>query len=182
MRAKGQSKSEKPRQITRYKHFAKLGVVVDCATHLILDAEAGSGPRPDVDRFVPLLEQALGRVRIHRTLADAGCQCLAVIGPAFIIATPWLARAATRGGITPRIIAAGLLGAWALPLVCGVILTPARRRQYECWPILWGYYLFAVAHTLAFLAVQLAPWPDRRRGFPVISGGSADSAGRTGSI
>jgi len=71
-RAKGQNKSEKPRQSTRYKRFAKLGVVVDCATHLILAAEAGRGPRPDVDRFVPLLEQALGRVRIGKHYGDAG--------------------------------------------------------------------------------------------------------------
>jgi Transposase DDE domain len=71
-RAKGQDKSEKPRQNTQYKRFAKLGVVVDCASHMILAAEAGRGPRPDVDRFVPLLEQALGRVGIHKALADAG--------------------------------------------------------------------------------------------------------------
>jgi hypothetical protein len=71
-RAKGQPKREKPRQPTRYKRFAKLGVAVDCATHLILAAEAGRGPRPDVDRFVPLLEQALGRVGIEKALADAG--------------------------------------------------------------------------------------------------------------
>jgi len=71
-RAKGQPKQEKPRQTTRYKRFAKLGVAVDCATHLILAAEAGRGPRPDVDRFVPLLEQALGRVGIAKALADAG--------------------------------------------------------------------------------------------------------------
>ena len=68
-RAKGQPKQEKPRQTTRYKRFAKLGVAVDCATHLILAAEAGRGPRPDVDRFVPLLEQALGRVGIAKALA-----------------------------------------------------------------------------------------------------------------
>lgn len=71
-RAKGQNQSEKPRQNTRYKRFSKLGVVVDCASHMILAAEAGRGPRPDVDRFVPLLEQALGRVGIHKALADAG--------------------------------------------------------------------------------------------------------------
>jgi hypothetical protein len=71
-RAKGQHKWEKPRQMTRYKRFAKLGVVADCDTHLVLAAEAGRGPRPDVDRFVPLMEQALSRVRIHKSLADAG--------------------------------------------------------------------------------------------------------------
>lgn len=71
-RAKGQGKSETPRQNTRYKRFAKLGLVVDCSSHLILAAEAGRGPRPDVDRFVPLLEQTLGRVGVRTTLADAG--------------------------------------------------------------------------------------------------------------
>jgi hypothetical protein len=71
-RAKGQSKSEKPRQNTRYKRFAKLGVVIDTSSHLILAAEAGRGPRPDVDRFAPLVEQALSRVRLGKILADAG--------------------------------------------------------------------------------------------------------------
>ena len=71
-RAKGQSKSEKPLQNTRYKRFPKLGVVSDVANHLILAAEAGGGPRPDVDRFVPLIDQALRRVRIAKALADAG--------------------------------------------------------------------------------------------------------------
>jgi hypothetical protein len=71
-RAKGQAKSEKPLQKTRYKRFPKLGVVSDVSNHLILAAEAGGGPRPDVDRFVPLLEQASRRVRIAKALADAG--------------------------------------------------------------------------------------------------------------
>jgi hypothetical protein len=71
-RAKGQSKSEKPRQNTHYKRFPTLGVVTDVSNHLILAAEAGGGPRPDVDRFVPLVEQALRRVRLGKALADAG--------------------------------------------------------------------------------------------------------------
>ena len=71
-RAKGQRKSERPRQATRYKRFAMLGLVVECSSHLILASEAGRGPRPDVDRFVPLLEQALGHVRIGKSLAGAG--------------------------------------------------------------------------------------------------------------
>jgi hypothetical protein len=71
-RAKGQSKSEKPAQNTRYRSYAKLGLVTDCSDHLVLAAEAGAGPRPDTDRFVPLLDQALGRVSIGIVLADAG--------------------------------------------------------------------------------------------------------------
>jgi hypothetical protein len=71
-RAKGQSKGEKPAQNTRYRSYAKLGLAVDCSNHLIVAAEAGAGPRPDTDRFVPLLDQALGRVSITAVLADAG--------------------------------------------------------------------------------------------------------------
>ena len=40
--------------------------------HLIIAAVPCRGPRPDVDRFVPLLEQALSRVGIGAALADAG--------------------------------------------------------------------------------------------------------------
>src|SRR6202035_2695844 len=71
-RAKGQSKSEKPRQNTRYQRYAKLGMVIDVASHMILAAEAGNGPRPDIDRFVPLVDRTLGRVRVRRMLGDAG--------------------------------------------------------------------------------------------------------------
>lgn len=71
-RAKGQSKDEKPSQESRYKRFAKLEVVVDCETHLILSGIPGRGPRPDTDRLVPLLDSALERVKITTALADAG--------------------------------------------------------------------------------------------------------------
>jgi hypothetical protein len=71
-RAKGQAKDEKPSQNTKYKRFAKLEVVVDCQTHLILAAIPGRGPRPDSDRLVPLLDAALDRVRIVTALGDAG--------------------------------------------------------------------------------------------------------------
>ena len=55
-----------------YRHYAKLELATDCATHLILAAIAGRGPRVDVDRFVPLLDQALGRIVLDSALADAG--------------------------------------------------------------------------------------------------------------
>jgi hypothetical protein len=54
------------------RHYAKLELATDCATHLILAAIAGRGPRVDVDRFVPLLDQALDRILLDSALADAG--------------------------------------------------------------------------------------------------------------
>jgi hypothetical protein len=60
------------RQRTTYKRFGKLELAVDCASHLILAAIPRRGPRPDVDRFAPLLDAALGRADIDTALADAG--------------------------------------------------------------------------------------------------------------
>jgi hypothetical protein len=55
-----------------YRPFAKLEAAADCATHFIVAAIAGRGPRVDSDRFVPLLDQALDRILLDSALADAG--------------------------------------------------------------------------------------------------------------
>src|SRR5262245_1747589 len=59
-------------QTTTYKHYAKLEAAFDCDTHLLLAAIPRRGPAVDVDRFVPLLESALKRVKLTTVLADAG--------------------------------------------------------------------------------------------------------------
>jgi hypothetical protein len=59
-------------QTVAYGRFAKLEAAFDCSSHLMLATLAGRGPRPDVDRFVPLLDAALANVRIDAALADAG--------------------------------------------------------------------------------------------------------------
>jgi hypothetical protein len=71
-RAKGQRRAAPPAQHTSYRCYAKLEAVFDCGSHLILAAFGGRGPRPDTDRFVPLLDAALSRVSIGTALADAG--------------------------------------------------------------------------------------------------------------
>jgi len=67
-RAKGATAKQK----VRYSRFAKLEAAFECATHVILGASARRGPRPDTDRFVPLLDNVLQRVRVTTVLADAG--------------------------------------------------------------------------------------------------------------
>jgi hypothetical protein len=59
-------------QTTTYTGFSKLEAAVDCASHLVIAAIPRRGPRVDVDRFVPLLEAALRRVKLGSALADAG--------------------------------------------------------------------------------------------------------------
>jgi len=55
-----------------YSRFAKFEASFDCRSHLLLAVLVGRGPRPDVDRFVPLLKTTLQVARPQSVLADAG--------------------------------------------------------------------------------------------------------------
>jgi hypothetical protein len=59
-------------QTVAYSRYAKLEASFDCATHLMLAALVGRGPRVDTDRFVPLLNATLANVPVTVALADAG--------------------------------------------------------------------------------------------------------------
>jgi Transposase DDE domain len=59
-------------QTVAYSRYAKLEAAFDCASHRLLGALVGRGPRGDTDRFVPLLEAALASAGIGSVLADAG--------------------------------------------------------------------------------------------------------------
>jgi hypothetical protein len=60
------------RAARRYRGYAKLELAVDTASHLVVGSLEGRGPRPDADRFVPLLGEAMANVRPARVVADAG--------------------------------------------------------------------------------------------------------------
>jgi Transposase DDE domain len=66
------SRDGKSYQHTTYRRFSKLELAVDCSSHVIIGAIPRRGLRVDTDRFVPLLESALRRVRLLTALADAG--------------------------------------------------------------------------------------------------------------
>jgi hypothetical protein len=55
-----------------YRRYAKLELAVDTFNHAIVGCLVGWGPRPDTDRYAPLLDTTLGNVRVEATLADAG--------------------------------------------------------------------------------------------------------------
>lgn len=55
-----------------YRRFPKLGIVTDCASHMILSCVRGLGPRPDVDQLLPLMENMTGQVVPDTMLLDAG--------------------------------------------------------------------------------------------------------------
>ncbi len=59
-------------QTTQYRRFAKLGIVIDCDTHLILATHRGMGPRPDVDQLKPLLKSMCTNAVPQRLVADGG--------------------------------------------------------------------------------------------------------------
>ena len=55
-----------------YSRSAKLELAVDTANHVVRAAFAGRGPRPDTDRYVPLLKATRAQVKVKATVADAG--------------------------------------------------------------------------------------------------------------
>lgn len=59
-------------QTTTYIRFPKVGVVCDCANHVILSTLMNRGPSPDVNQLEGTLGPAARRVRIATLLADAG--------------------------------------------------------------------------------------------------------------
>jgi hypothetical protein len=59
-------------QTVAYSRYAKLEAAFDCRSHLMVGVLVGRGPRPDTDRFVPLLDATLANVRVGAALADAG--------------------------------------------------------------------------------------------------------------
>jgi hypothetical protein len=67
-RKQGDNKDE----FVSYRHFPKLGVVIDCANHLILCALRGIGPVPDVGELRPMLKQMPGNIFFDQLLLDAG--------------------------------------------------------------------------------------------------------------
>lgn len=69
-----QRRSRQPnlRQTTQYTRYPKLGMLVDCSSHLILGYLTDQGPKPDIQDLQPTLGRTTARVRIEWLTADAG--------------------------------------------------------------------------------------------------------------
>ena len=66
------AKGGKSQQKTTYTRFPKLGLICDCASHVILAIVPGRGPGPDILHFRAALDEALEAVAIDTMAADAG--------------------------------------------------------------------------------------------------------------
>lgn len=66
------AKGRKDWQITTYKRYPKLDILVDCSNHMVLAAIAERGPGPDITHFERIVCQGFGRGWIETLLADAG--------------------------------------------------------------------------------------------------------------
>ena len=60
------------KQKMTYRRFPKVGLVCDCASHLILAAIPGRGPSPDHPHLIEVMLAAAERQPIETLLADAG--------------------------------------------------------------------------------------------------------------
>jgi hypothetical protein len=66
------AKGRQSKQSTTYRRFPKVGLVCDCASHLILSAIPGRGPTPDHPHLIDAMLAAAARRRIDTLLGDAG--------------------------------------------------------------------------------------------------------------
>lgn len=66
------SSGAKQWQTVTYTRYAKLEAAFDCQSHLMVGVLTSRGPRPDSDRFIPLLNATQDNVPIASALADAG--------------------------------------------------------------------------------------------------------------
>jgi hypothetical protein len=66
------NRKNSPWKTVVYHRYPKLGLVCDTGCHFILALHAGRGPRPDVDEFRPLVDNARRRLHLARMVADAG--------------------------------------------------------------------------------------------------------------
>ena len=65
-------KHQDSKQSITYRRFPKVGLVVDCRSHLILAAVPGRGPSPDHPHVIEAMLAAAERQPIETLLADAG--------------------------------------------------------------------------------------------------------------
>jgi hypothetical protein len=69
---KRKAKGEERYQMTTYTRYPKVGIVSDCATHLILSGVPSRGPFPDIVHFEKALSEAEKNVHTNILTADAG--------------------------------------------------------------------------------------------------------------
>ena len=83
-----------------------------------------------------------------------------------------MGRSSPRRILVQRIASIGLLGSWAFPIVVECFVAPQDRHLWGFQHVAWGYYIYAVATTIAFIAIQIGPRSadkiDGRHGFPVV--------------
>ena len=110
------------------------------------------------------------------TVSDFGGRPTVILGVVCYLVSwtiPWLVVANLCFLFSPAFLAlnSGRRASWLWRFpVSGVLLCWLPLHVVDPIPPLWGYFLYGGAYTLAFVAVQLGPWPpkfDKRRGFPV---------------
>ncbi len=59
-------------QMTTYTRYPKLGIISDCATHLVLSGVPARGPYPDIVHFEKAVKEAEKNIHTRVLTADAG--------------------------------------------------------------------------------------------------------------
>jgi hypothetical protein len=69
---KRRDKSASYYQMTHYTTYPKVGIIVDCDSHIILSGVPGRGPGPDIVHYKKAIAEAVRNISIKVLTADAG--------------------------------------------------------------------------------------------------------------
>ena len=95
----------------------------------------------------------------------------------FFLSPFWVARhpSSVWGRVIWWIASLSLLLAWLLPLTW--------YGKIHLGDLMWGFYLYAAAHSVMFVACLMAPFDtlpvSRKRGFPVVVANESAEGSRT---
>lgn len=69
---KRKAKGQNTYQMTTYTRYPKVGIIIDCDTHLVLSGIPSRGPFPDIVHFEKAVEEAEKNIKLKILTADAG--------------------------------------------------------------------------------------------------------------
>jgi len=169
------AKGRKDWQITTYKRYPKLDILVDCSNHMVLAAIAERGPGPDITHFERIVCQAHGRARMDTLLADAGydsegahCMAREELGIRTLI-PPKIGRPTDKAptGYYRRLMSQRLhLSCYGQRWQAETVVSMMKRRQGSAvnarsyWSQCRGMMLKSVTHNILIL---YAPTESRRQ-------------------
>jgi len=153
----------------RILRWALLGTALGVFSASLILPASQDGP-PFILPYLPVILLVLNSV----TSPDNWAAIFLILPLVMFLASPFIAMRRPRGGMIAfwALAALLILGVWMFPLAS--LVAYRKPGITDAWSqFSYGFYIYAIAHTIAFLGCMLAPpgapRPSRKRGFLVVT-------------